>query len=96
MPILVYEGEESNLKVLADDLAAHPDLAGVCTVTINSADASGQGVLRHGALAEIAITIASGVVTSAVYDTIRLLADRARDRGKVVEKTDRPDDEQDR
>ena len=96
MPILVYEGEESNLKVLADDLAAHPALAGVCTVTITSADASGQDTLRHGALAEIAITIASGVVTSAVYDTIRLLADRARDRGAVVEKTDRPDDEQDR
>ncbi|GAA3749483.1 hypothetical protein GCM10022205_40720 [Spinactinospora alkalitolerans] len=81
----MYRGERANLEVLAEEIAADPVLGRHCTVRFEAAGPADQGSLRHDAWAEIAIAIATGIATSAIYDSLRLLVSRARDRGKVSE-----------
>jgi hypothetical protein len=83
--MLVLRGEESNLRILAMEIAEHPDLHGACSVHVTPAGRGHQSdTLGHGDLAEIAITIATGVAINGVTGALKLLVDRARDRGKVT------------
>ncbi|GGS77144.1 hypothetical protein ACFFV7_08035 [Nonomuraea spiralis] len=85
METLTYRGEKANLQVLAEEIAADPVLKQHCVSEIQITDAAEQGSLRYGAWAEITVAIASGVATNAIYDGLRYLVSRARDRGVVTE-----------
>jgi hypothetical protein len=83
--MLVFRGEESNLRILAKEIAEHPDLGRTCSTEIVPVDDGRHpNTLGHGDLAEIAVAIATGVATNAVTAALKLLVDRARDRGKVT------------
>ncbi|MFC9995855.1 hypothetical protein [Nocardia sp. NPDC127526] len=92
MTTLVYQGEEANLKVFADEVAEHPQLADACKVRVTEVVSTTGDELRYGAFAELTITIATGVATSAVYEILATLLKRARSRGKIEDKSDSPDD----
>jgi hypothetical protein len=48
------------------------------------------GRLGHGVLAEITITVVSGVLTAALSDALKALVARACDRGKVKDVSEEP------
>ncbi|MFI9598138.1 hypothetical protein [Nonomuraea sp. NPDC052265] len=93
MEILTYRGEKANLQVLAEEIADHPALKGHCVAQVQITETGEQESLRYGGWAEITIAIASGVATNAIYDGLRYLVDRARDRGVVTEVEPQPKDD---
>ncbi|MER6631442.1 hypothetical protein ABT301_25010 [Streptomyces sp. NPDC000987] len=92
MPIIEYRGESANLKVLAREIEADPHLAGKCSLTLTPLHQDRRDSLRHANWAEIAVSVASGLATNAVYDALKSLVERARDRGPVDEVATRPED----
>ncbi|MBU3864223.1 hypothetical protein KN815_09085 [Streptomyces sp. 4503] len=91
MPIFEYRGESANLKVLAREIGADPHLAGTCSLTLTPLRQDRRDSLRHANWAEISVSVASGLATNAVYDALKVLVERARDRGPVDEVTTRPE-----
>ncbi|MCF3143505.1 hypothetical protein [Streptomyces platensis] len=92
MPIIEYRGEAANLKVLAREIEADPHLAGKCAVTlIKPLRQDRRDSLRHAHWAEIAISVAAGLATNTLYDALKALVERARDRGPVDEVGPRPE-----
>lgn len=82
MTTVTVRGESSNLQVAEWELAKEPLLQGICKVVVKKIPRE-RSSLGHGILAEMTITIASGVATTAVTDAIRLVIARARARGEV-------------
>lgn len=93
METLTYRGEKANLQVLAEEIAEHPALKEHCVAQVRAKETGEQESLRYGGWAEITIAIASGVATNAIYDGLRYLVDRARDRGVVTEIDPQPKDD---
>lgn len=83
--MLVLRGEEANLRLVAEEIAEHPELEKACAVRITPAAGRRPGAMGHGVLAEIAVSVTSGVLTAALTDALRLIVARARDRGDVEE-----------
>ncbi|WP_274563703.1 hypothetical protein [Streptomyces spiramyceticus] len=83
MLILEYRGETANLKVLAREIEADPHLAGKCSLTLTPLRQDRRDSLRHAQWAEIAISVAAGLATNTLYDALKALVERARDRGPV-------------
>ncbi|MGX1478119.1 UNVERIFIED_CONTAM: hypothetical protein RKD50_006927 [Streptomyces canus] len=79
---LMYRGGAANLQLLAEEIRESPELSRHCTVEVTHRETQSSS-LHHGQLAEIAISVAAGVATNGLYDAIRDLIDRARDRGSV-------------
>ncbi|MGW4769856.1 hypothetical protein ACWEO2_17645 [Nocardia sp. NPDC004278] len=82
MTTMSFRGEFANLRVAEWELGEDPVLRDVCRVTVKEVSRE-RSALRHGVLAEMAITITSGAVTTAISEAIRLVINRARDRGDV-------------
>ncbi|MFH7339130.1 hypothetical protein [Streptomyces sp. KHY 26] len=80
------------MKVLAREIEADPHLAGTCSLTLTPLCQDRRDSLRHANWAEISVSVASGLATNAVYDALKVLVERARDRGPVEEVTTRPED----
>ncbi|MFI1381830.1 hypothetical protein [Embleya sp. NPDC020886] len=95
MNTLAYLGETANLRLLEEEIREDPRLADHCTVTLTK-KTDGAASLHHGQIVEIAISIAAGVATNGIYDLVRTLVNRARDRGPIepVEPTNPNDEEQ--
>lgn len=91
MTTIEYRGESANLKVLAREIEADPRLAGVCSLTLTPLRLDRRDSLRHANWAEISVSVASGLATNAVYDALKILVERARDRGPVDEVVPRPE-----
>jgi hypothetical protein len=91
MPIIEYRGESANLKVLAREIEADPHLAEKCSLTLTPLRQDRCDSLRHANWAEITVSVASGLATNAVYDALKALVERARDRGPVDEVAPRPE-----
>ncbi|MGW9371002.1 hypothetical protein ACWGVR_13465 [Streptomyces xanthophaeus] len=85
MPIIEYRGETANLKVLVREIEADPHLAGECSVTLTPLSQDRRDSLRHAHWAEIAISVGAGLMTNTLYDALKALVERARDRGPVDE-----------
>ncbi|MFF1794699.1 hypothetical protein ACFVXQ_10845 [Kitasatospora sp. NPDC058263] len=85
MPIIEYRGETANLKVLAREIENDPLLAGQCSLTLTPLRQDSRDSLRHAQWAEIAISVGWGLATNALYDALKALVERARDRGPVDE-----------
>lgn len=79
---LMYRGGAANLQLLAGEIRESPELNQHCTVEVTQRETQSDS-LQHGQLADIAISVAAGVATNGLYDAIRALIDRARDRGSV-------------
>lgn len=79
---LMYRGGAANLQLLAEEIREAPELSQRCTVEVTYQETQSDS-LHHGQLADIAISVAAGVATNGLYDAIRALIDRARDRGSV-------------
>ncbi|MEV6352209.1 hypothetical protein [Streptomyces hydrogenans] len=79
---MMYRGGAANLQLLAEEIQETPELRQHCTVEVTHRESQSDS-LHHGQLADIAISVAAGVATNALYDAIRALIDRARDRGSV-------------
>jgi hypothetical protein len=86
---LVLRGEEPNVLLLAKEIASHPELADVCRVRIATIDEATDDSFGYGPVAEIIITLSSGVATNAAYDLLRRLISRARDRGDLTDRQDK-------
>lgn len=86
MSTRTYLGEEANLRVLAEEIADDPLLGRTCRAIVVRPGVRVGHTLRHGTLAEIAITVTSGVMTTTISDALRRVLERARDRGDVEEK----------
>ncbi|MGA5316426.1 hypothetical protein ACPCTK_20295 [Streptomyces pseudogriseolus] len=93
MPIFEYRGEAANLKVLAREIEADQHLAGKCSLTLTPLQQNRRDSLRHAHWAEISISVAAGLATNTLYDALKALVERARDRGPVDEVTPRPEDD---
>jgi hypothetical protein len=85
MPIIQYRGEAANLKVLAREIEADPHLAGKCSLALTPLRQDRRDSLRHAQWAEMVISIAGSLATNALYDALKALVERARDRGPVDE-----------
>lgn len=83
---LVLRGEESNVLLLAKEIASHPELADVCRVRIATTDEATDDSFGYGPVVEIIIALSSGIATNAAYDVLRHLISRARDRGDLTER----------
>ena len=86
---LVLRGEESNVLLLAKEIASHPELADVCRVRIATTDEATDDSFGYGPVVKIIITLSSGVATNAAYDLLRRLISRARDRGDLTDRQDK-------
>lgn len=93
MPIFEYRGEAANLKVLAREIEADQHLAGKCSLSFTPLPQNRRDSLRHAHWAEISISVAAGLATNALYDALKALVERARDRGPVDEVNPRPEDD---
>ncbi|WP_158997500.1 hypothetical protein [Streptomyces aureus] len=85
MSIIEYRGEAANLKVLAREIEADQCLSGKCSLALKTLHQDRRDSLRHAQWAEISISVASGLATNVLYDALRALVERARDRGPVDE-----------
>lgn len=83
MPTFVYRTERANASVLAGEIDADGVLSPVCGVAVRELPGRNGPTLGHGTIAEIAITVASGVMTTTISDALRRVIDRARDRADV-------------
>ncbi|WP_328344557.1 hypothetical protein [Streptomyces violaceus] len=92
MSITEYRGETANLKVLAREIEADPHLAGKCSLTLTPLRQDRRDSLRHAQWAEISISVAAGLATNTLYDALKALIERARDRGPVDEVNPRSED----
>lgn len=79
---MTYSGSFANLQLLAEEISEDPQLSSCCTARVTQ-HAARDDSLNHGQFAEIAISVATGVATNAIYDAIRSLIERARTRGHV-------------
>jgi len=93
MPIFEYRGEAANLKVLAREIEADQHLAGKCSLALMPLQQNRRDSLRHAHWAEISISVAAGLATNTLYDALKALVERARDRGPVEEAPPRPEDD---
>jgi hypothetical protein len=85
MPIVEYRGETANLRVLAREIEKDPLLAGKCSLTLTPLRQDSRNSLRHAQWAEIVISVGGGLATNTLYDALKALVERARDRGPVDE-----------
>ncbi|MEV4432713.1 hypothetical protein [Streptomyces sp. NPDC049555] len=92
MLITEYRGETANLKVLVREIEADPHLAGKCSLALTPLRQDRRDSLRHAQWAELAVSVAAGLATNALYDALKALVERARDRGPVDEVGPRPGD----
>lgn len=83
MPTFVYMTEKANASVLAAEIGEDETLGPACEVTLRDLAGHTGHALGHGTIAEIAITVASGVMTTTISDALRRVLDRARDRAEV-------------
>jgi len=83
--VLVLRGEEQNVRLLAKEIAGHPELAAVYGTRITTADDASGDSLGYGPVVELVISLTTGVATNATYDLLRNLISRARDRGELTE-----------
>lgn len=91
MLIIEYRGEAANLKVLAREIEADPHLTGKCSLTLTPLRQDRRDSLRHAHWAEIAISVGAGLATNTLYDALKALVERARDRGPVDEVSPPPE-----
>lgn len=89
MPIIQYRGEAANLKVLAREIEANPHLAGKCSLALTPLRQDRRDSLRHAQWAEMVISVAGSLATNALYDALKAVVERARDRGPVDEVSSR-------
>ncbi|MFJ8930088.1 MULTISPECIES: hypothetical protein [unclassified Streptomyces] len=82
MITMTYSGAIANLQLLAEEISDNPLLKAHCTTLVTPREVNDHS-LNHGQFADIVISIAAGVATNAIYDGIRTLVDRARNRGDV-------------
>jgi hypothetical protein len=89
---LVLRGEESNARLLAEEIANRTELAGVFSVRVVVIDEATDDSFGYGPIAELVVSLTTGVATNAAYDLLRGLISRARDRGELTEqkKAERP------
>ncbi|MEV4440831.1 hypothetical protein AB0K09_17775 [Streptomyces sp. NPDC049577] len=85
MLITEYRGETANLKVLVREIELDPHLAGKCSFALTPLRQDRRDSLRHAQWAELAISVAAGLATNTLYDALKALVERARDRGPVDE-----------
>ncbi|GGP40677.1 hypothetical protein ACFY2W_08050 [Streptomyces sp. NPDC001262] len=85
MLITEYRGETANLKVLVREIESDPHLAGKCSLALTPLRQDRRDSLRHAQWAELAISVAAGLATNTLYDALKALVERARDRGPVDE-----------
>lgn len=79
---MTYSGSFANLQLLAEEISEDPQLNSCCTARVTQ-QAARNDSLNHGQFAEIVISVAAGMATNTIYDAIRALIDRARNRGHV-------------
>ena len=82
MSNLIYQGSSANLQVLAEELRADPAAGKSCEISVLKVEQD-DGSLYNGELAQIVISIATGVSATLISDAIHAAVDRARDRGTV-------------
>lgn len=78
-----YAGSAANLRMLAEELHQDEEIAADCTIEVLEQEPS-RDSLHNAELAQIVISVASGVATNFITDAIRAAVDRARDRGSVT------------
>lgn len=78
-----YAGSAANLRLLAEELLQDDEIAACCTIEVLERDRKPDS-LHNAQLAQIIISVASGVATNFITDAIRAAVDRARDRGPVT------------
>ncbi len=83
MTQFTYTGSAANLRLLAEELRQDDEVAARCTIEVLEQERN-QDSLHNAELAQIVISIASGVATNFITDAIRAAVDRARDRGSVT------------
>lgn len=83
--VLVLRGEEQNVRLLAKEIASHPELAAIYGTRVTTADDATGDSLGYGPVVELVISLTTGVATNAAYDLLRSLISRARDRGELTE-----------
>jgi hypothetical protein len=82
MTNLVYQGSSANLQVLAEELRTDPVASKSCEISVLKVKQDDDS-LYNGELAQIVISIATGVSATLISDAIHAAVDRARDRGTV-------------
>lgn len=82
MTRFTYTGSAANLQLLAEELLQDSEIAAYCTIEVLEQDRNLDS-LRNAELAQIIISVTSGVVTNFITDAIRAAVDRARDRGSI-------------
>jgi hypothetical protein len=83
MAQFTYAGSAANLRMLAEELHQDEEIAAGCTIEVLEQEPS-RDSLHNAELAQIVISVASGVATNFITDAIRAAVDRARDRGSVT------------
>lgn len=83
---MILEGETANLMVLAEDLAQDPDLQGSVTIAITAMDRNASRDLQYGPLAQIVISLLTGVGSAAMWEAIKAHVARAQARGRIQER----------
>jgi len=83
MTQFIYGGNAANLRLLAEELRQDDEIAACCTIEVLERERN-RDSLQNAQLAQIVISIASGVATNFVTDAIRAAVHRARDRGSVT------------
>jgi hypothetical protein len=83
MAQFTYAGSAANLWMLAEELHQDDEIAACCTIEVLEQERN-QDSLHNAELAQIVISVASGVATNFITDAIRAAVDRARDRGSVT------------
>lgn len=83
MTRFTYTGSSANLRLLAEELRQDNEIAAYCTIEVLEQDRNLDS-LHNAELAQIIISVASGVATNFITDAIRGAVDRARDRGPVT------------
>ncbi|KNB53479.1 hypothetical protein [Streptomyces caatingaensis] len=76
MLITEYRGESANLKVLVREIEADPHLAGKCSLVLTPLREDRRDSLRHAQWAELAVSVAAGLATNALYDALKALVAR--------------------
>lgn len=85
MPVaIVVRGEQTNLAIVRSQIEADGRLTGVRMTTVTAPEGA-PGRLQHAMWMELLISVPVGLGTQVIYDIIKTLIKRARDRGPIEE-----------
>jgi hypothetical protein len=83
MDQLKYTGSVANVQLLSEELRQDSEVAEYCTIAVLEQERN-KDSLHNAELAQVVISIISGVATKFTIDAIQAAVDRARDRGPIT------------